>query len=285
MELSGFITRRNAITLVGELQQQQPSPETSQVAGFVSGPSRSGEVRAHPDFGHLPEARGFGLASNLMMDACEQRLRPWAASDVYLETAVDNAACDTPLSQAGIRDFSYFARVLLEPFARRLSDGKAAVGIHLRAKIGAFFAPVSCVTMAASAPKCFSPPLRVAIDTGGTFTDCVWIEQGKLRMTKVFSTPADPRKRLHEALSRNQASAGTMSFAWDDRRHQHAAATQGRESSVCHHGWLRRHYRDRPPEPAETLRPHVRTRVPPLVERNMRFGVRRAGQRRRQGPD
>ncbi len=37
----------------------------------------------------LPEARGFGLASNLMME-CEQRLRSLGCSDVYLETAVDN---------------------------------------------------------------------------------------------------------------------------------------------------------------------------------------------------
>ncbi len=45
-----------------------------------------------------------------------------------------------------------------------------------------------------------SPPLRIAIDTGGTFTDCVWIERGRLRMLKVFSTPADPSKAIVEAL-------------------------------------------------------------------------------------
>jgi N-methylhydantoinase A len=43
-------------------------------------------------------------------------------------------------------------------------------------------------------------PLRVAIDTGGTFTDCVWIDRGSLRMLKVFSTPADPSKAIVEAL-------------------------------------------------------------------------------------
>jgi N-methylhydantoinase A len=37
-----------------------------------------------------------------------------------------------------------------------------------------------------------SSTLYVAIDTGGTFTDCVWLERGRLRMAKVFSTPADP---------------------------------------------------------------------------------------------
>jgi N-methylhydantoinase A len=45
-----------------------------------------------------------------------------------------------------------------------------------------------------------SQPLRVAIDTGGTFTDCVWIDRGSLRMLKVFSTPADPSQAIVEAL-------------------------------------------------------------------------------------
>jgi len=45
-----------------------------------------------------------------------------------------------------------------------------------------------------------SQPLRVAVDTGGTFTDCVWFERGRLRMLKVFSTPADPSQAIVEAL-------------------------------------------------------------------------------------
>jgi N-methylhydantoinase A len=45
-------------------------------------------------------------------------------------------------------------------------------------------------------------PHRVAIDTGGTFTDCVWIDRGGLRMLKVFSTPADPSQAIVEALSK-----------------------------------------------------------------------------------
>jgi N-methylhydantoinase A len=46
------------------------------------------------------------------------------------------------------------------------------------------------------------PPLRVAIDTGGTFTDCVWIEDGRLRLLKVFSTPADPSQAIVDALKK-----------------------------------------------------------------------------------
>jgi len=34
--------------------------------------------------------------------------------------------------------------------------------------------------------------LRVAIDTGGTFTDCVYLADGRLQAVKVFSTPSDP---------------------------------------------------------------------------------------------
>jgi N-methylhydantoinase A len=46
-------------------------------------------------------------------------------------------------------------------------------------------------------------PLRVAIDTGGTFTDCVWIDPtNSLRMLKVFSTPADPSQAIVEALGK-----------------------------------------------------------------------------------
>jgi N-methylhydantoinase A len=42
--------------------------------------------------------------------------------------------------------------------------------------------------------------IRIAIDTGGTFTDCVWVEGAKVRMLKVFSTPADPSQAIVECL-------------------------------------------------------------------------------------
>ncbi len=44
------------------------------------------------------------------------------------------------------------------------------------------------------------PPLRIAIDSGGTFTDCVWLEDSTLRILKVFSTPADPAQAIAEAV-------------------------------------------------------------------------------------
>lgn len=42
--------------------------------------------------------------------------------------------------------------------------------------------------------------LRVAIDTGGTFTDCVCLEDGKLRVKKISSTPADPSRAVLEGV-------------------------------------------------------------------------------------
>jgi len=47
-----------------------------------------------------------------------------------------------------------------------------------------------------------SAPLRIAIDTGGTFTDCVWVEHGRIRLLKVFSTPSDPSRAIAAAVQR-----------------------------------------------------------------------------------
>jgi N-methylhydantoinase A len=42
--------------------------------------------------------------------------------------------------------------------------------------------------------------LRVAIDTGGTFTDCVFLADGQLRVLKLFSTPHDPSQAVLDGL-------------------------------------------------------------------------------------
>ncbi len=49
-------------------------------------------------------------------------------------------------------------------------------------------------------PRASQSGLRIAIDTGGTFTDCVWVEGGALQTLKVFSTPDDPSRAIAEAL-------------------------------------------------------------------------------------
>ena len=43
--------------------------------------------------------------------------------------------------------------------------------------------------------------MRIAIDTGGTFTDCVALVDGRLRVVKVFSTPADPSRAVLEGIA------------------------------------------------------------------------------------
>lgn len=49
--------------------------------------------------------------------------------------------------------------------------------------------------------------LAVAIDTGGTFTDCVYVRDGKFVVLKVFSTPADAGQAVLSGLEQI-ASAG-----------------------------------------------------------------------------
>jgi len=43
-------------------------------------------------------------------------------------------------------------------------------------------------------------PICVAIDSGGTFTDCLWVERGRVAVLKVFSTPEDPSRAIAAAL-------------------------------------------------------------------------------------
>ena len=42
--------------------------------------------------------------------------------------------------------------------------------------------------------------MRVAIDTGGTFTDCIYLANGSFKVLKVLSTPADPSLAVLDAL-------------------------------------------------------------------------------------
>ncbi len=42
--------------------------------------------------------------------------------------------------------------------------------------------------------------MRIAIDTGGTFTDCVYLDAGRLRVLKLRSTPSNPATAVVHAL-------------------------------------------------------------------------------------
>ncbi len=88
MDLTGFVTRRKAITRVAEFL---PGHEFARgIAGFaVAQPIRNiGRILT---LDILPDARRFGLGSRLMED-CETRLRAVGCQQVFLETAVDNDA-------------------------------------------------------------------------------------------------------------------------------------------------------------------------------------------------
>jgi N-methylhydantoinase A len=50
--------------------------------------------------------------------------------------------------------------------------------------------------------------MRIAIDTGGTFTDCVYLRNGKLVVLKVFSTPGDPGEAVLTGLSKIEPEEG-----------------------------------------------------------------------------
>ncbi len=117
MELSGFITRRNAITLVADFDGLHDEREKLAVSALHSGNGMNsrvpgavlsetatatlvtaGFIIAHPVRGKagriltldiIPQARRLGLAS-LLMQECEHRLRCFGCNEVYLETAVNN---------------------------------------------------------------------------------------------------------------------------------------------------------------------------------------------------
>ncbi|MGC1372599.1 MAG: hydantoinase/oxoprolinase family protein [Candidatus Sulfotelmatobacter sp.] len=119
-----------------------------------------------------------------------------------------------------------------------------------------------------------SQPLRVAIDTGGTFTDCVWIDpaSGKLRMVKVFSTPADPSQAICEALNKighdselvilHGTTVGTNTLLERKGARTALVTTAGFEDAI---------------EIGRQARPKLYDfffdRVEPLVPSDLRFGV------------
>ena len=114
---------------------------------------------------------------------------------------------------------------------------------------------------------------RVAIDTGGTFTDCVWTDAtGRLRILKVFSTPADPSQAIVEALSKidgqgelvllHGTTVGTNTLLERKGARTALITTAGFEDAL---------------EIGRQARPKLYDfffdRVEPLVPRDLRFGI------------
>ena len=50
--------------------------------------------------------------------------------------------------------------------------------------------------------------LVIGIDTGGTFTDCVYRSGGKLQVLKLRSTPDDPARAILNAIAQIARQAG-----------------------------------------------------------------------------
>src|ERR1700756_1722657 len=119
-----------------------------------------------------------------------------------------------------------------------------------------------------------SEPLRIAIDTGGTFTDCMWIDPStrRLRMLKVFSTPADPSRAIVDALRTIGAEAefillhgttvGTNTLLERKGARTALVTTAGFEDAI---------------EIGRQARPKLYDfffdRIEPLVPKDLRFGV------------
>jgi N-methylhydantoinase A len=121
-------------------------------------------------------------------------------------------------------------------------------------------------------PARSKPLLRIAVDTGGTFTDCVWMERGCMRMLKVFSTPTDPSRAIVEAVERighdgpvlllHGTTVGTNTLLEHKGSRVAFVTTAGFEDSI---------------EIGRQARPKLYDfffeRIPPLVPPALRFGV------------
>src|SRR6185437_3128245 len=53
--------------------------------------------------------------------------------------------------------------------------------------------------------------MHIAIDTGGTFTDCIYVEDAVLKVLKVFSAPEDPGGAVVDAV-RTASNGSTPSL-------------------------------------------------------------------------
>ena len=114
--------------------------------------------------------------------------------------------------------------------------------------------------------------LWIAVDSGGTFTDCVWSEGGRLRILKVFSSPGDRSQAIAEAVAKtghkgpvvllHGTTVGTNALLERKGARVAFVTTAGFEDTI---------------EIGRQNRPKLYDllfeRMPPLVERNMRFGV------------
>ncbi len=117
-----------------------------------------------------------------------------------------------------------------------------------------------------------TPPLWIAVDSGGTFTDCVWRDGDQLRILKVFSTAGDRSQAIAEAVAKtghrgpivvlHGTTVGTNALLERKGARVAFVTTAGFEDTIE----IGRQNRTK-------LYDLLFERTPPLVERGMRFGV------------
>src|SRR5579864_3405065 len=69
--------------------------------------------------------------------------------------------------------------------------------------------------------------MRIAIDTGGTFTDCVYLKHGALAVLKVLSTPDDPARSVLEAIRQITTGIGAALQARPTQSHDRLEVRHG----------------------------------------------------------
>lgn len=55
--------------------------------------------------------------------------------------------------------------------------------------------------------------MRIGVDTGGTFTDCIVVEDGEAKIVKAFSTPADAARAILEGVEKLAGASPPRSLA------------------------------------------------------------------------
>jgi len=101
-------------------------------------------------------------------------------------------------------------------------------------------------------------PLRVAVDTGGTFTDCVTLRHGELRVLKLPSTPTIPPKPFSQALRAFTHPIAFLAALWScvtaPPSAQIPCSNAPGLASPSSHRRIRRHDCHWPPDPQPPLR-------------------------------
>ncbi len=115
--------------------------------------------------------------------------------------------------------------------------------------------------------------MRLAIDSGGTFTDCVYEQDGEVRVLKLFSTPADPGSAVLNAVQqvcsagavpqvRHGTTVGTNAMLERKGARVAFVTTAGFEDTIA----IGRQARS-------SLYNWFHSPLPPLVPQDLRFGV------------